>query len=155
MTAGLKERSFYRIMKRGCMGDVLTNTPYDDVYKTMYMQCDELVIPLINEVFNEHYTGKEKLIRRGTEHFDTNSDGSQEKRVLDSVLGVCGTETVNYHMECESSKSGEVSIRMYRYGSMSAIDDSEVKDGELHVKFPNAAVMFLPIEPCSLGANRA
>lgn len=46
-----------------------SNTPYDDAYRTMYIECDELLLPLLNEVFHKHYTGKEKIVRRENEHF--------------------------------------------------------------------------------------
>ena len=42
-----------------------SNAPYDDVYRTMYVECDELVLPLLNEAFHEHYIGREKILRRG------------------------------------------------------------------------------------------
>ena len=37
----------------------LTNTPYDDVFRTLLNDCAALIIPVINEMFGEHYTGKE------------------------------------------------------------------------------------------------
>lgn len=33
------------------MGKVESNTPYDDVCRTLTVECDDLVIPLINEIF--------------------------------------------------------------------------------------------------------
>ncbi len=39
-----------------------TSTPYDDVYRTMLNDCTSLILPVINELFGEHYTGKEKII---------------------------------------------------------------------------------------------
>ena len=38
------------------------NTPYDDVFKTLLNDCSSLIIPVINEVFGEHYTGKEEIL---------------------------------------------------------------------------------------------
>ncbi len=40
----------------------LTNPPYDDVFRTLLNDCSGLIIPVINEVFGEHYTGKEEII---------------------------------------------------------------------------------------------
>lgn len=34
------------------MGKVESNTPYDDVCRTLAVECDDLVIPLINELFH-------------------------------------------------------------------------------------------------------
>ena len=38
------------------------NTPYDDVFRTMLNDCSSLIIPVINEVFSEQYTGEEEVI---------------------------------------------------------------------------------------------
>ena len=45
--------------RRRWMGNIISNTPYDDVYRTMLVEDDELVLPLLNEVFGEHYSGSE------------------------------------------------------------------------------------------------
>lgn len=125
------------------MGSVESNTPYDDAYRTMYVECDELVLPLLNEVFHEHYTGKERIIRHENEHYFPQQGGAEEKYITDAFLSVTGTTTKRYHMECESVPGGSVLIRMFQYGAQLALADSRVEGNELHVDFPNAAVMFL------------
>ena len=38
------------------MGDMkLSNTPYDDVFRTLLNDCSSLIIPVINEIFWENY----------------------------------------------------------------------------------------------------
>lgn len=37
-----------------------SNTPYDDVFRTLLNDCSQLIIPIINEVFGEHFSGDEK-----------------------------------------------------------------------------------------------
>ena len=38
------------------MDDIrITNTPYDDVFRTLLNDCSSLIIPVINEVFGEEY----------------------------------------------------------------------------------------------------
>lgn len=39
----------------------MANTPYDDVFRTLLNDCSSLVLPMLNEVFGEHYTGKEEI----------------------------------------------------------------------------------------------
>lgn len=34
-----------------------SSTPYDDVFRTLLNDCSSLMIPVINEVFGEHYSG--------------------------------------------------------------------------------------------------
>ena len=45
------------------MGDTrITSTPYDDVFRTLLNDCSSLIIPMINEIFGENYTGNERII---------------------------------------------------------------------------------------------
>ena len=46
------------------MGDV-----YDGVFRTMLNDCRKLIIPVINEVFKEDYTGEEEIEFFPNEHF--------------------------------------------------------------------------------------
>ena len=45
-----------------------SSTPYDDVHRTMVNDCPQLLIPLVNEVFKEHYTGEEKVVLGSDAH---------------------------------------------------------------------------------------
>lgn len=38
--------------------------PYDDVFRTLLNDCSSLIIPVINEVFGEDYSGEEKIVWR-------------------------------------------------------------------------------------------
>ena len=125
------------------MDNLEANTPYDDVYRTMYVECDELVLPLINEIFHENYEGNERIIRRGNEHFEHQQGGAEDKKITDSFLEVVSKERKKYHMECESKADGTILVRMFQYGSQIAVEESRIVDNQLHVEFPNAAVLFL------------
>ena len=125
------------------MAEIESNTPYDDVYRTMYVECDELVLPLLNEIFQKHYTGKERIIRRGNEHFSHQQDGAEEKRITDSFLEVLSDTPEKYHIECESRPDDTILIRMFQYGSQLALEDATITENTLHVTFPHAAVLCL------------
>ena len=64
------------------------NFAYDDAFKTMEMESDELVLPLLNEMFGEHYSGKEAIRRNANEHFIEQGAGAEERRATDSLLCV-------------------------------------------------------------------
>ena len=53
----------------------IISTPYDDVFRTLLNDCSPLIIPMINEIFGEHYTGREKIIFSQNEHFLNRQDG--------------------------------------------------------------------------------
>ena len=73
------------------MGDVrITSTPYDDVFRTLLNDCSQLVIPVINEVFGENYSGKEEIIFSPNEHFLNRQGGNEEERITDSSFKIVG-----------------------------------------------------------------
>ncbi len=125
------------------MNNTISNTPYDDVYRTMLVEDDELVLPLLNEVFGENYTGEERIVRFSNEHYDIQQGGAGDKRITDSFLEVIGQERKRYHCECESSPDGSIIIRMFQYGTQLALVDSVFNGNRLRVSFPQAAVIFL------------
>ena len=57
----------------------MDNTPYDDVFRTLLTDCTELMIPVVNEIFHTHYTGKETICLLQNEHFIKMPDGSEHK----------------------------------------------------------------------------
>ena len=40
----------------------IVSTPYDDVFRTLLNDCSSLIIPVINEIFSEHFSGDEKIV---------------------------------------------------------------------------------------------
>ena len=63
-------------------------TPYDDAFRTLMNDCIQLLIPVINEIFGKHYTGKEKIITHPNEHFINQQDGNEQKRITDSSFSI-------------------------------------------------------------------
>ncbi len=62
----------------------LVNTPYDDVFRTLLNDCPSLIIPVINEIFGEHYTGNEQIHFLPNEHFINRQGGEEQERITDS-----------------------------------------------------------------------
>ena len=95
------------------MGKIESNTPYDDVCRTLVVECDDLVIPLINELFGEHYLLSDRIIRRGNEHFIEQTGGAEDKRITDGLVTVMSSldrREKHYHIECESSGGADSTI---------------------------------------------
>lgn len=121
----------------------LTNTPYDDVFRTLLNDCSSLVIPLINELFQEHYSGKETIVFSPNEHFLNRQDGNEDKRITDSSFTILGKEPKKYHLECQSSTDNSMLVRFFEYDTQIALDAGELKGNTLTVTFPHSAVLFL------------
>ncbi len=73
---------------------------YDDVHKTMIKDCPELLISVVNEVHNEHFTGEEKVEFGNREHMINQQDDIQ-KRISDNCFKILSEKVKSYHMECQ------------------------------------------------------
>ena len=121
------------------------NTAYDDVFRTLLVDCRELIIPVVNEVFHTNYVGTENVILHENEIFMRQQDGEEEKIVTDSSFAIVSFsgESKRYHLECQSSVDGSMLIRMYEYDSQLALQNSELMQQTLVVRFPESAVLYL------------
>lgn len=117
---------------------------YDGAFRTILNDCRKLVIPVINEIFHENYTGNEKIEFFPNEHFIDQQDEADKKRITDTNFRITGTKTKKYHLECESSyPDGKITIRLFEYDAQIALDESEITEETLTVTFPNTAVLYL------------
>ena len=78
------------------------NTPYDDAFKTLLVDCTRLIIPVINEMFGESYTGKEKVMFSSSEHHLHQNDGDTKEKRTDSAFVIMGNPMKKYHADSES-----------------------------------------------------
>ena len=121
----------------------LVNTPYDDVFRTLLNDCSSLMIPLINEVFGENYTGREKIIFSPNEHFLNRQNGNEEERITDTSFKIVGAEEKKYHWECQSSADNSMLVRFFEYDTQIALDEGVILENTLKVTLPHSAVLFL------------
>ena len=117
---------------------------YDGAFRTILNDCRKLIIPVINEIFKEHYTGEEEIRFFPNEHFLDQQDAADKKRITDTNFQIIGKIIKKYHLECESSlPDGKITIRLFEYDAQIALDEGEVTEETLTVTFPNTAVMYL------------
>ena len=117
---------------------------YDGAFRTILNDCRQLIIPMINEIFGEDYTGKEKIEFRPNEHFLDQQDDANQERITDTNFTIWGREKKKYHLECESSlPDGRMTIRLFEYDAQIALDEGKVIGETLTVTFPNTAVLYL------------
>lgn len=119
---------------------------YDGAFRTILNDCRKLVIPVINEIFGEDYTGDEKIEFFPNEHFIDQQDEADKKRITDTNFRITGRTIKKYHLECESSyPDGKITIRLFEYDAQIALDEGEITEETLTVTFPNTAVLYLRI----------
>lgn len=122
---------------------LLVNTPYDDVFKTLSNDCRQLLLPVINEIFHKHYTGKEKIIFLPNEHFINQQNGQEKERITDTCFKVLSHENTLYHLECQSTSDSTMLVRMFEYDAQIALDNGELAGSHLTVTFPNSSIFYL------------
>lgn len=110
--------------------------PYDDAFRTLLVDCPELVIPLVNEAFGEHYSRDEKVSVYHNEFFIT----ADNKKATDSHILI---RRKKYHAECQSSTDGTLMIRLFEYDAQIAIEDAVQKRNEVIFTFPHTTVLYL------------
>ncbi len=117
---------------------------YDGTFRTILNDCRKLIIPIINEIFGEAYTGDEEIRFSPNEHFLDQQDEADKERITDTNFTVYGETPKKYHVECESSlPDGRITIRLFEYDAQIALDEGEVTEETLTVTFPNTAVLYL------------
>ncbi|MBR1485705.1 MAG: Rpn family recombination-promoting nuclease/putative transposase [Synergistaceae bacterium] len=121
------------------------STPYDDAFRTLMNDCVELLIPLINEIFDKNFTGDEQIIQHPNEHFIKQQDGKSQKRITDSSFTIIDSEgnETNFIIEVQSTPDGTMIIRFFEYATQVALDSAVLEENKLTVTIPNASVIFL------------
>lgn len=121
----------------------MINTPYDDVFRTLLNDCPKLIIPVINEIFKEHYSGTEEILFLPNEHFLNKQGGKEEERVTDSAFVIQSSKMKSYHIECQSTPDNSMLVRIFEYDAQIALDNGKIEGNMLIVDFPNSAILFL------------
>ncbi len=127
------------------MDSIYSEFAYDDAFRTMEGECDDILIPFVNYFHNEVYDKSAKVIRGRNEHFIEHADHSEDKRITDSSFGIeFKSHIKNYHYECESSKyDASLLIRMFEYDAQIALDNAELERHFIRVEFPNSGILLL------------
>ena len=92
--------------------DKVINTPYDDVYKTLLNDCTNLIIPVVNEIFDENYTGQERIEFLPKDHIIHLQDNITKEKRTDSCFEIQGKIPKKYHIECQSASDQSMALRM-------------------------------------------
>lgn len=125
-----------------------TNTPYDDTFRTLQYDCPNLIIPIVNEIFGEDYTEEDEIIFSPNELYFQISNENVEERITDSTFVIIkksqnAVRKRRYHMECQSSTDGSISLRMVEYDALVAIRNGEKTKEGVVIRFPESAVLYL------------
>ena len=122
------------------------STAYDDAFRIIAQECDDVLVCFVNVMFSEHYTVSAKIERLNNEHYEQNDDKIDEKIISDAHFRI--TDKLRsgiYHLECESKGYGEeILIRMFKYN----ISHSRKTSGgsppyKLTIRLPRSGLLIL------------
>ena len=102
-TQQLKKARISNYIKKGWVN--LENSVYNKVYKTGLHDRPKLVIPLINEIFQEQYKGQEQIEFLESTHYLKDPDGKLVGRTNDSHYQVLDERKESFHVETQSGVS--------------------------------------------------
>ena len=121
----------------------IVSTPYDDVFRTLLNDCSSLIIPVINEIFSEHFSGDEKIVFMPETHFLNQQDGGEEKRITDTSFKIVGKKEKKFLYECRSTADSSMLVGIFEYATQIALDQGEIVGNILKVEIPHSAILFL------------
>ena len=121
---------------------------YDGAFRAIVNDCKRMLLPLLNEVFDEEYKGDEQVELHPNEYFIDQQDKPDQRRITDTNFCVKGKKVKkgrkNYHIECESGypKAGMI-IRMFEYDAQIAQENRETVGETVTFTFPHSVVVYL------------
>ena len=62
----------------------------DGAFRTILNDCRQMIIPVINEIFKEDYTGNEIIEFHPNEHFIDQQDAADKERITDTNFIIFG-----------------------------------------------------------------
>ena len=114
-----------------------TNTIFDDVFRTIVQKMPQLVIPLINEVFQTSYPDDVEIMQWRNEQVT-----KDKKIITDSCLRI-GNKV--YHIECQSTDDSTMAIRMIEYDFSAALNFKEKDRRNYILRFPHSYDYQVPV----------
>lgn len=112
-----------------------TGTIFDDVFRTIAQKMPQLLIPLINEVFQTNYSADEQFEQLRNEHYE-----KYGTVITDSIISIAGHV---YHIECQSKRDGKMVIRMFEYDIAIALEQASDFNEVWEIEFPQSCVLYV------------
>ena len=112
---------------------------HDDSFRTLLTDCKRLIVPLVNEMFGENWQETENVELYQNEVFITT--GADEKRITDSNFTIGNSR--RYHIECQSSVDGTMTVRIFEYSTQIAITTAESDVSKTVFTMPASGILYL------------
>lgn len=126
--------------------EAISNTPYDDAFRTLVTKGGNLIIPFINEMFRGERPVKmnASIVHEANEQFLNLEKGKQDKYQTDSMITIDGEL---YHIECQTRDDGTILVRIAKYYWLEAMRNSRVEGDTIHIPLPYSGILYLRKTP--------
>ncbi len=113
----------------------MKRTVFDDVFRTICERMPSLLVPLINESFDTNYSDKTKIKLVHNEHHL-----GEGVVITDAVVEI---KSKRYHIECQSTDTNQMILRMFEYDSVLAIESAKKTSFGYEINFPGSCVVYI------------
>ena len=128
-----------------------STTPYDDAWRTLTTNAPQLLVPMVNEVFGEHFSENAHVSLKQNEHLFFGTDGSTAKRITDSSFSILNGNTMDgllgdgfdiiegerkkhYVFECESRPvSPAILVRIVEYAVKTGLETASGSHAKMSI----------------------
>lgn len=115
---------------------------WDEIMKKETFRMPEQLFPLIKEVHGRDYPMDTDITPLATEFSVERSDTKEISSIRADITVVVNRKDI-YHFECEIGNDGTMVIRMFEYDVHIALSYMQQKEGQMLIKFPHSAVLYL------------
>lgn len=127
--------------------DIKTMKVYDSVFWSTAWTLQEYIPYLVNEVFGERFTSKAKVTFKADKQAITLTDGNTEAEYVDALFNI-SEESYNpigydIHFECEVKGTKGIYVRVAKYVTGYAFENTVQTDFGARIIIPQSAVIFL------------
>lgn len=111
------------------------STIFDNVLRTAQERHGQMLIPVVNETFHEHYPWDTPVRRLPDDYRQVVS------KVVADACNVIGDRV--YHVECQSRDDRTMILRMVEYDFMIGLYGAEAEEGLYRLRFPRSCIIYL------------
>lgn len=119
---------------------------YDSVFWTGVARLTRHLVPLVNEVFGEHFSDRTEIRLDPMKQVTRFPDRSLKETETDAIAELSDKEsglTRYYHFECETWPDNGMALRIAEYDAGTAFSNVTRTENGACMTIPNSAVIFL------------
>ena len=137
---------FYNERRCGLLDNLTNEKTYDSVFWTGVARLTRHLVPLVNEVFGEHFSEHTEIRLDPMKQVTRLPDDSLKETETDAMAELSDEEsglTKYYHFECETWPDNGMALRIAEYDAGTAFSNVKRTENGACMTIPNSAVIYL------------